>query len=1199
MRLQVSGALLLSCAALVVLAFNPAPSAQMATRTIVFRPIKHDLSPPLTSLPVSMDVGEEDEATEAVHAPLPIGKRDPRVRRGPVFDAAAETAPVVSLLGPPTVSFEGVPQVNGALPPDVNGDVGPNHYVQWINLSFAVFNKTGGIVAGPMNGNTLFAGFGGPCQTTNNGDPIVLYDHLADRWFLTQFALPNFPNGPFYQCIAVSQTSNPAGAYYRYQYSFPKMNDYGKFGVWPDGYYMAINQFTAGTLTWAGQGVAVFERTKMLVGQSARMLYTDKVGDTSLGAMLPADLDGPAPPAGTPNMYVQVDEGAQRLQVWELAANWTAGTSSFTRRALLSVPPFNILCSGTRNCIPQPSTATRLDGLGDRLMYRLQYRNVNGVESLVTNHSADITGSGRAGVRWYEIRKSGSSYSLYQAGTFSPDATNRWMGSAAMDAAGNIAVAYNTSSGTEFPSIRFAGRLPTDPLGQLAQGETDIFNGTGSQTHSSSRWGDYSMLAVDPVDGCRFWATLEYLPTTSSANWHTRVAAFTLPNCPLAPASLVALSPTTTRVDLSWTDTSPNETSFVIERCLGGGCTGFASIGTVGGNVTTYTDTTVTTGQTYQYRVRSQNSASTSNPSNVAAVIVDGTASALVAGPASLKFGVKRTSGVVTALTNDQTVTVTFTGVSHAWTAFSPSPWVHVTGGSGSGTGSFTVSINPGVLPASPATLSTSISITAPGVYNSPLIVPLQLTQASTTAAAFGQVDTPAQNVTGIQGALGVTGWALDDVGVSAVQIYRKCLSFDAPASCQSIGGVSVVYVTDAIFLAGARPDVEAAFSSSPQPYRGGWGALLLTNMLPDVTRSLAYGGQGALTIYCYALDFDGHRTLLGRTQVDHTPTTFTMTNDTIAKPFGTIDTPSNGQVVSGSIANFGWALTPDSDTGADPSDILVPTDGSTMTVFIDGLPVSLVTYNQCRGSVGTPVPGGSFCDDDISNIFGNTSPQPALTARSSNATRYRNLDQGRGAIGAYIIDTTSLSTGLHTLAWSVADSASRLDGLGSRLFYVLNTGSSPVAASPARLGAAVPSASRVMDAAATARAASAMAGQSGSAALRGSAASVASLPTSASAVGARRGFDLRARLTSAAIGLDGIRTVKLGQLDRLELSVGSRVTAGYVMANGTLRDLPVGSHLDKQTGVFTWVPPPGYLGVYHLVFVTGHAKVPVDVAIR
>ena len=229
------------------------------------------------------------------------------------------------------------------------------------------------------------------------------------------------------------------------------------------------------------------------------------------------------------------------------------------------------------------------------------------------------------------------------------------------------------------------------------------------------------------------------------------------------------------------------------------------------------------------------------------------------------------------------------------------------------------------------------------------------------STAPFGQVDTPVQNASGVVGAIGVTGWALDDVGVTGVKIYRNCLPFENQANCQTLGGRSVVFIGDAAFVAGARPDVEAAFPTYPQAYRAGWGYLLLTNMLPHVPNSLGFGGQGPLTLYAFASDSvtanfgDGNVTLLGRTPADHTPTAITMANDTIAKPFGAIDTPGQGQTVSGTLANFGWVLTPDPGTG-----ILMPTDGSTMSVFIDGVSVGTVAYNQCRGTVGNPVPAGA-----------------------------------------------------------------------------------------------------------------------------------------------------------------------------------------------------------------------------------------------
>ncbi|HLF37526.1 MAG TPA: hypothetical protein VI520_06300, partial [Anaerolineales bacterium] len=237
--------------------------------------------------------------------------------------------PVGDFLAMPATdqNFEGLNNVNGVLPPDTNGDVGPNHYVQIVNLSFAIWDKSGNLLYGPANTNTLWQAGGGVCATNNNGDPIVLYDHLADRWLISQFALPNFwllGLGPFYQCIAISQTPDPTGAYhlYTFQISNTKLNDYPKFGVWPDGYYMAMNQFNQLTLSWAGQGVVAFERDKMLQGVTARGVLFDMYNtDQDLGGLLPADLDGPIPPAGAPNPFVLVDDDGwgyspDQLQIW-------------------------------------------------------------------------------------------------------------------------------------------------------------------------------------------------------------------------------------------------------------------------------------------------------------------------------------------------------------------------------------------------------------------------------------------------------------------------------------------------------------------------------------------------------------------------------------------------------------------------------------------------------------------------------------------------------------------------------------------------------------------------------------------------------------------------------------------------------------------------------------------------------------------
>lgn len=458
---------------------------------------------------------------------------------GPIQDGLS--GPSLASIG---VNFEGVNNRNGTYPPDTQGDVGPNHYIQVVNVSFAIWDKTGTLLYGPADLNTIFDGFGGACETTNDGDPIVLYDHLADRWLISQFALPNFPRGPFYECIAISQTPDPTGAWYRYEFAWSgtKMNDYPHFGVWEDGYYMAVNQFTEIDLDWAGQGVAVFERDAMLNGDPARMIQFDLFStNPDLGGMLPADLDGPAPPSGTPNVFLEMDDDAwgvfipDQVQVFEFHTDWAVpANSTFTKVGTLYPASFDTdLCGYARNCIPQPG-GIALDAISDRLMYRVQYRDFGEYQAMVVNHTVDVNGGDHAGIRWYELRNSGSGWSIYQQSTFSPDSDHRWMGSMAMNGRGEIALGYSVSSTATYPSIRFTGRLPGDPLNQMTQGESTIIAGTGYQTGPDGRWGDYSMMSVDPVDDCTFWYTQEYYATSAGfINWQTRIASFQLQNCEL------------------------------------------------------------------------------------------------------------------------------------------------------------------------------------------------------------------------------------------------------------------------------------------------------------------------------------------------------------------------------------------------------------------------------------------------------------------------------------------------------------------------------------------------------------------------------------------------------------------------------------------------------------------------------------------
>lgn len=415
-------------------------------------------------------------------------------------------------------------------PPDTTGAVGATQYVQWVNVSFAVFDKaSGALVYGPVAGNTLFQPLGGACAANNDGDPIVQYDKLANRWVLSQFSVTNGSSAGYWQCVAVSQTSDATGGWNLYAFPAPQFNDYPKMGVWSDGYYETYNMFTS---TFQGARVCAFDRASMLAGLPATQQCFQL--SSSYASLLPADVDGTtAPPAGSPNYLVNRLSNA--LGFWKFHVDWSNAGNSTLTGTTLPVAAYNAACGGG-TCVPQPNTKQKLDSLADRLMFRLAYRNFgNGDERMVVNHAVMVNNtnkpnSGNAAIRWYEIRNMSAAPSIYQQSSYSPDTTFRWMGSAAMDKMGNMAVGYSKSSSSLKPSLAFATRSAGDPLGTLGA-ETGVVAGAGSQLANLSRWGDYTHMSVDPVDDCTFWYTGQYLKANGTFNWSTRIASFRLSTC--------------------------------------------------------------------------------------------------------------------------------------------------------------------------------------------------------------------------------------------------------------------------------------------------------------------------------------------------------------------------------------------------------------------------------------------------------------------------------------------------------------------------------------------------------------------------------------------------------------------------------------------------------------------------------------------
>ena len=529
------------------------PSQQMTQqwqpRWVVVASSHNDVSPPLrelAALPLAPSQGEHE------------GPKNPRIpinhigadRPDPVVQNRFLNRLTVNIPGP-ILNFDGVFQTVsscGCAPPDTNGAVGLTQYVQDVNEAYQVFNKfTGASILGPVPIRSIWTGFGGPCQT-GSGDPVVLYDKLADRWLISQFASSGVPN---HQCIAISTTRDATGTYYRYDFSLipfgSNFYDYPKLGTWPDAYYMAMNVFNSSGTAYLGTEPFAFDRTKMLCGLPATVISPGVVGTPANNEdpVMPSDIDGPVlPPPGAPNTFVEFPDitgnNLNTYRTWHYHVDFAVPTNStFTLFAAPAAAPFAFLCPFTA-CVPQLLVGNFLDGLGDRLMFRLAYRNFGTPsapnESVVANYS--VLSTLVAGVRWFELKNvTNGPLTVNQESTYQPDTDWRWMGSVAMDHSGDLAVGFSVSSPTINPQVRYATRLSTSPPSTL-DGEAHLFDGTGSQSDTSSRWGDYSDMTVDPIDDTTMWYTQEYYATNSSFNWRTRIGTFRInPNQPLQNVS--------------------------------------------------------------------------------------------------------------------------------------------------------------------------------------------------------------------------------------------------------------------------------------------------------------------------------------------------------------------------------------------------------------------------------------------------------------------------------------------------------------------------------------------------------------------------------------------------------------------------------------------------------------------------------------
>jgi len=523
-------------------------------------------------------------------------------------------------------NFDG--QGSSSLPPDCSGAVGAGYFFEAYNTSFAIYDLSGNLLAGPTAYNTLFNGVLGAGR--NDGDPIILWDEQAGRWFASEFSL----GSNNYMLIAVSKTSDPTGQWDAWSFDVDDMPDYMKFGVWEDGYYMADNNPN-------GDDVYVFERAAMLTGAaSPKMVGFDNPYRPQSGfhCIMPLDCDGDFAPSGTPGQFITINDdawnnGSDQLWVYELDVNWNnLNNSTFNRKQKIDVPSFSADFGSSWDNIVQPGTSQRLDAIPQLLMYRTQYRNFGSSQTIVAVHTVDVDNSDHAGLRWYELENTGGTWSIRQSGTYAPDDACRWMGSIAMNANHEIAMAYSISDASNiYPGLRFTGQTASEnsaATGIMNVSETSIIEGAASQT-DGNRWGDYSQLSINPNNDNDFWFNSQYMKSNSYLKG-TRVVAFRFTETG-DPTGLTATAVASDQIDLSWSLNSNNNKVLVAWSATG--TFGNPVDGTIystsqtipgGGTVlnygteTNYNHINLNDGTTYYYKAWSYLSSNTYSPGVIA-----------------------------------------------------------------------------------------------------------------------------------------------------------------------------------------------------------------------------------------------------------------------------------------------------------------------------------------------------------------------------------------------------------------------------------------------------------------------------------------------------------------------------------------------------------------------------------------------------